>query len=102
MFDIKTKTGRATGEARCNYPLHLHFLTVKQCAKEVVGNGTAYPDKAQHDYDTSVTYSCHPSYNHTGGNLVRTCDASANWTGTLPTCTGRQTHTHIYCINTVK
>ncbi|XP_053393015.1 uncharacterized protein LOC123564401 isoform X2 [Mercenaria mercenaria] len=61
--------------------------TIKTCAKEEVGNGTADPDQALYNYNTSVTYSCNLGFNHTSGDLVRTCNETASWTNALPVCT---------------
>ncbi|XP_053383373.1 uncharacterized protein LOC123564671 [Mercenaria mercenaria] len=60
---------------------------VNTCAKEEVGNGTADPDLAQYNYSTSVTYTCNLGFNHTSGDLVRTCNDTGYWTNTLPVCT---------------
>ncbi|KAL4228764.1 hypothetical protein ACF0H5_011806 [Mactra antiquata] len=38
------------------------------------------------EYSSVVSYTCGTGYNLTGGDNVRFCDASGNWTGTAPTC----------------
>lgn len=70
-------------------------VLVKKCAKEDVANGTATPNQATYNYATNVTYACNLSFNHTSGNLTRTCDETANWDGTLPVCTGILTYEHM-------
>ena len=40
-------------------------------------------------YGDTVVYSCDVLYQHTAGNLVRTCEASGQWSGEPPTCTGK-------------
>ena len=64
-------------------------LSVKTCARVSVDHADPSPDQPTYDYNTDVTYSCHLAYNHTDGDLTRTCNSSAEWTGTLPTCTGK-------------
>ncbi|XP_060554824.1 uncharacterized protein LOC132715776 [Ruditapes philippinarum] len=77
------RTCQATGFLSGSAPV----CTIKTCAKEVVANGAAVPDTPTYDFNTSVIYSCNLSFNQTDGDLVRTCNASAMWTGTLPVCT---------------
>ncbi|WAQ96224.1 CSMD1-like protein [Mya arenaria] len=62
-------------------------LTVKQCDKIAVSFAAASPDQAKYDYATSVAYTCFINYNHTAGDLTRTCDDTPAWDGSLPTCT---------------
>ena len=65
------------------------IFSVKTCARVDVGHATPNPNTASYNYNTDVTYTCDQAYNHTAGDLVRTCNSSAEWTGTLPTCTGK-------------
>ena len=37
-------------------------------------------------YSDTITYTCLSGYKHTSGNLVRTCQADKNWSGSLPVC----------------
>ena len=53
-----------------------------------VDHATVTPNDAEHDYDTSITYTCDLSYNNTSGDLVRTCQADGQWSGDAPVCTG--------------
>ncbi|KAH3796092.1 hypothetical protein DPMN_149659 [Dreissena polymorpha] len=34
----------------------------------------------------TATYTCDLGYGYTGGNLTRTCQSSAQWSGTKPVC----------------
>ncbi|XP_052776697.1 sushi, von Willebrand factor type A, EGF and pentraxin domain-containing protein 1-like [Mya arenaria] len=61
--------------------------TIKQCDKIAVSFAAASPDQAKYDYATSVAYTCFINYNHTAGDLTRTCDDTPAWDGSLPTCT---------------
>ena len=72
------------------------IVSVKTCAKVNADHASADPDQTDYDYNTDVTYSCDLAYNHTAGNLTRTCNASAEWTGTLPTCESKTT---LMCLN---
>ncbi|WAQ96223.1 CSMD3-like protein [Mya arenaria] len=61
-------------------------FTVITCVPASVPNSSKSPDQATYDYATSVTYSCTTGYEHTGGDLTRTCQADTTWSGTTPTC----------------
>jgi len=37
-------------------------------------------------YTDTITYTCVSGYEHTSGNLIRTCQASRNWNGSPPVC----------------
>ena len=39
------------------------------------------------DAYTGVIFTCNDGYNHTGGDLVRTCNGSGQLTGRPPICT---------------
>ena len=55
----------------------------------VVDNTTEVsPVQVQYDYLTDITYECILAYNHTDGELVRTCQANATWSGQPPVCLG--------------
>ena len=41
------------------------------------------------EYNTAVTYACQPGYNHTDGDLTRTCQANGSLTGSTPVCTSK-------------
>ena len=36
-----------------------------------------------------MTYACQPGYNHTDGDLTRTCQANGSLTGSTPVCTSK-------------
>ncbi len=44
------------------------------------GSSFVYPEK--------VTYTCHTGYQHTGGDLSRTCMEFGSFNGTSPICSG--------------
>ena len=46
------------------------------------------PVQAEYDYGTSITYECNLAYNLTAGDLIRTCQADATWSGDVPVCLG--------------
>jgi len=43
-----------------------------------------------HDFNTTIIYTCDVGYQYSSGDLVRTCDATGNWSGAEPVCDGRQ------------
>ena len=45
------------------------------------------PDTYYHN--DQVTYSCDSGYEHTDGNITRTCTAMNTWSGDDPLCTSR-------------
>ncbi|KAH3862232.1 hypothetical protein DPMN_025198 [Dreissena polymorpha] len=61
--------------------------TLVQCPTEVVVNATFTPNQAKLDYNNVVTYTCDLAYNHTDGDLQRTCQENFTWTGNTPVCT---------------
>ncbi|KAH3861241.1 hypothetical protein DPMN_024168 [Dreissena polymorpha] len=73
-------------------PFNEHFVTlyippVNQCDNVYVAHASVTPDQPKYDYNTTITYTCDRAYNHTSGDLVRTCDDTPRWTGILPICT---------------
>ena len=71
--------------------LHVFTLTsVVTCAAVNVSFASKSPDQAAHDYNTNVVYSCDVGYEHTSGDLTRTCTASATWSGTTPVCSSME------------
>ena len=56
------------------------------------------------EFGTTATYSCMSGYGLSGGDVVRTCGCNGGcpivggWSGTAPTCEGRQhSSMFIYC-----
>ena len=85
---------------------HLKFcgflISVKKCPAENVENAYRSPQGSEYIYNTAVTYSCHQAYSHTGGDLVRTCQADKTFNGTAPTCESkfsRKVHVYIHLHN---
>ncbi|WAQ96222.1 CSMD3-like protein [Mya arenaria] len=64
----------------------LPTCSILTCVPASVPNSSKSPDQATYDYATSVTYSCTTGYEHTGGDLTRTCQADTTWSGTTPAC----------------
>ncbi len=40
-------------------------------------------------YQGQLSYTCQTGYEHTSGNLSRTCQSDGSWTGSTPVCQGR-------------
>ena len=38
------------------------------------------------EYEGKVSYACVVGYNHTSGDLNRTCQADGKWSGDVPVC----------------
>ena len=47
-------------------------------------------------FGENATYSCNTGYNLVG-DRTRTCQATANWSGSPPTCAGIQAYTQETC-----
>ncbi|KAH3862212.1 hypothetical protein DPMN_025178 [Dreissena polymorpha] len=60
---------------------------MKPTCTQVVENATFTPNQAKLDYNNVVTYTCDLAYNHTDGDLQRTCQENFTWTGNTPVCT---------------
>lgn len=45
------------------------------------------PTNDLHVFDTTIEYSCVVGYNHSHGDLNRTCNYTGEWTGSPPNCT---------------
>ena len=72
------------------------FLTVYLClivvtcaAPAVVLDSSKSPNQTSYDYNTDITYTCDTGYEHTSGDLTRTCTASSAWSGTALVCSSR-------------
>ncbi len=62
-----------------------HNISVVECGDPgFISNGsrTVY----NMTYGSNVIYQCDMGYNHTSGDLVRTCSADGTWDGTQPDC----------------
>ena len=58
------------------------------CIQEGADNSTFSPDSPTtlHQFGDVLTYTCNTGYNHSMGDLVRTCQNDGEWTGVLPAC----------------
>ena len=54
------------------------------CEAVYVSNAAKAPDQTSYSYSEEVAYSCVSGYEHTTGNLTRTCTAIDKWSGTGP------------------
>ena len=58
------------------------------CVVPSVSNAT--PDSTSSiTFDTNVTYTCNTGYNHTAGDLTRTCTNDGQLAGSEPVCTSK-------------
>ena len=64
------------------------YISVINCTLQTVSNASPNP-ATPIEYNTSVTYTCQPGYDHTDGDLTRTCQANGSLTGSLPECTSK-------------
>ena len=53
---------------------------------DAVTNGTLVSYNPDKTYTAVVTFECDPGFEHIGGDLVRTCNTSALWSGTVAVC----------------
>ena len=51
-------------------------------------------DNGTTEFGDVITYRCLSGYEHTGGNLTRTCTENRTYTGNPPVCTGEGMGTH--------
>ena len=55
-----------------------------------VDNSNVNPSKSTYNHGDSVTYTCTPGYQNTGGALNRQCVDTNTWLPTtVPVCTGK-------------
>jgi len=64
-------------------------LAVVACAHVDSTYMSVSPVAARHLFGVALTYSCILGYNHTTGDLTRTCQSSGQWSGTLPACASK-------------
>jgi len=69
------------------YSIYVFNISVVKCPKIDVQYMTFSPPTADtHDFNTTIEYTCILGYNHSAGDLVRTCNYTGEWTDTLPAC----------------
>ena len=66
----------------------IFFSSVAACIEELAAHATFLPTSPStlHNFDVIVTFVCDVGYNHSTGDLIRTCQNDGTWSGTLPTC----------------
>ena len=64
------------------------FAEISCSTPENVPNGKV--GGLNYTYGSSITYKCDPGFNHTSGNLTRTCLANGHWSGSIPNCSGKE------------
>ena len=67
------------------------FFSVAACIEEDGVRCLFAPTSGStlHNFGDVVTFTCDTGYNHSTGDLVRTCQNTGQWTGTAPTCTSK-------------
>ena len=55
-------------------------------APATVLNSQISEDEPLYNYSAEITYICDIGYEHTSGDLIRTCTASSAWSGSAPVC----------------
>ena len=71
------------------HPQGMYLFAVKSCPADIAQHSTRSPNTGTYVYNSDVTYSCDPGYEHTSENLSRTCKSDTTWTGSLPVCTSK-------------
>ncbi|KAH3861245.1 hypothetical protein DPMN_024172 [Dreissena polymorpha] len=64
-------------------------ISVKKCSSPPpISFGSYYPMEisGEHEFNTSVNYTCNFGYYKFSGDGVRTCNDSKQWTGATPVC----------------
>ncbi|KAH3862229.1 hypothetical protein DPMN_025195 [Dreissena polymorpha] len=65
------------------------LVLVKKCsAPQTISFGSYSPveTSGEHEFGTSINYTCDFGYFLDSGNDVRTCNDSKQWTGATPVC----------------
>ena len=47
------------------------------------------PDLPTYNYSDSITFACDEGYLYVSGDLTRSCNEHAQWTGVAPSCTSK-------------
>ena len=68
------------------FRLFISFPIAVTCNAVNVTHASKDPNQVYGYYD-NVTYTCDSGYEHTAGNLTRSCMAINTWSGTTPECT---------------
>ena len=62
-----------------------YFIAPVSCGTPPVVSHTSNVNTGT-DHSDTITYTCLSGYEKTSGNLVRTCQADKNWSGSPPVC----------------
>ena len=63
--------------------------SVVTCPRTPEPYSTMTPDQPTYDFNTTVEYECVTGWNHTDGDLVRTCTHTGDWDSDPPVCTSK-------------
>ena len=66
---------------------YILFSVVTCDAPPAVQNMSYSPDIPMYNYSDSITYTCDLGYNYVSGDMTRSCNEHAQWTGIVPACT---------------
>ena len=66
---------------------HILLFIVVVCTAQDFSHSTKSSTEAQ--YNAIVTYTCETGYEHTGGDLNRTCKADGSWSGDALVCSSK-------------
>lgn len=63
------------------------IISVVTCdPPDAIADSTYDPVLSQHDYNTTVNFTCNFGYFLFSGNNIQRCDENANWVNTKPVC----------------
>ena len=66
-----------------------YFVLVVTCSAPASVPNSSRSQEPPYNYNTSLTYTCDSGHELSSGDAIRTCTASASWSGTAPTCSRR-------------
>ena len=72
----------------------IFLISVVTCSPPPESPHSTYsPGILVYNYSDSVTFTCDLGYNHSSGDLVRSCNEHAQWTGDTPVCSSKRQFT---------
>ena len=69
--------------------LVVSFVLVLSCSEPASVPNSSRSQEPPYNYNTSLIYTCDLGHELSSGDAIRTCTASASWSGTAPTCSRR-------------